>query len=85
MFSAVMQEAFRGPSDMTVRSRTDISVHDTGSLSKLKAKKAEKFPVCDLLSADDCALLSHNETSMQKCVDSFSSACENFGLTIGTF
>ena len=85
MFSAMMQEAFRSPPPgVTIRSRTDVSVHDTGFLSKLKAKKAEKVLVCDLLFADDCALLSHDETSMQECVDSFSSACDNFGLTIST-
>ena len=38
----------------------------------------------DLLFADDCALNATSEPDMQCSVDTFSEACDNFGLTIST-
>ena len=38
--------------------------------------------ICDLLFADDCALVSHTMYGLQAVVDSFSKACKSFGLTI---
>ena len=38
--------------------------------------------ICDLLFADDCALVSHSVSELQTIVDSFSKACKTFGLTI---
>ena len=38
--------------------------------------------VRDMLLADDAALATHSETAMQRLINKFTSACENFGLTI---
>lgn len=38
--------------------------------------------ICDLLFADDCALVSQTFEGLQETVDSFSDACQAFGLTI---
>ena len=38
----------------------------------------------ELLFADDCALNAKSEPEMQLEMDEFSSACDNFGLTIST-
>ena len=38
----------------------------------------------DFLFADDCALNASEEQEMQAEMDSFSAACNNFGLTIST-
>ncbi|XP_072163207.1 uncharacterized protein [Diadema setosum] len=38
----------------------------------------------DFLFADDCALSANGENEMQMQMDRFSSACDNFGLTIST-
>ena len=83
MFSAMLQEAFSSPPQgISIKYRTDGSLFN---LRRLQAKtKTKSTEVCDLLFADDCALLAHDEASMQNCVDKFSSACDNFGLTIST-
>ena len=84
MFSAMMQEAFSPPPPgVNITYRNDGGVFN--NTTKLKAKtKTKETLVCDLLFADDCALLTHTEKDMQECVDAFSSACDNFGLTIST-
>ena len=38
----------------------------------------------DFLFADDCALNTTSEHNMQDSLDRFSTACDNFGLTIST-
>jgi len=38
----------------------------------------------DFLFADDCAINASHEQEMQERMDSFSSACSNFGFTIST-
>ncbi|BHF75959.1 hypothetical protein SprV_0501905700 [Sparganum proliferum] len=40
--------------------------------------------VHELLFADDCALNTNSEEEMQRSMDLFSAACENFGLVINT-
>nr|VZI19363.1 unnamed protein product [Spirometra erinaceieuropaei] len=40
--------------------------------------------VHELLFADDCALNITSEENMQRSMDLFSTACENFGLVIST-
>ncbi|BHF66279.1 hypothetical protein SprV_0200929500 [Sparganum proliferum] len=40
--------------------------------------------VHELLFADDCALNTTSEEDMQRSIDLFSAACENFGLVINT-
>ncbi|XP_038077350.1 uncharacterized protein LOC119745200 [Patiria miniata] len=46
--------------------------------------KVKETIVRDLLFADDCALNASSEQEMQHEVNCFSSACDNFGLTIST-
>ena len=46
--------------------------------------ESEEDCTSDSLFADDCALNACLEQEMQLEVDSFSSACDNFGLTIST-
>ena len=38
----------------------------------------------DLLFADDCALNAETESKMQRIMDLFVKACDNFGLTVNT-
>ncbi|BHF68117.1 hypothetical protein SprV_0301114700 [Sparganum proliferum] len=40
--------------------------------------------VHELLFADDCALNTTSEEEMERSMDLFSAACENFGLVINT-
>ena len=40
--------------------------------------------VCDLLFADDCALVSQSAEELQEVVNCFAEACKDFGLTIST-
>ncbi|KYO45771.1 hypothetical protein Y1Q_0021420 [Alligator mississippiensis] len=66
----------------------DINYHTDGkllNLRRLQAKmKLQEVTVHDLLFADDCFLNAKSESDMQWSMDHFSSACDNFGLTINT-
>ena len=44
--------------------------------------KVKDTVIRDLLFADDCALNANNQQVMQLEMDGFSTACDNFGLTI---
>nr|VZI51122.1 unnamed protein product [Spirometra erinaceieuropaei] len=46
--------------------------------------RVSKTTVHELLFADDCALNTTSEEEMQRSMDLFSAACENFGLVINT-
>jgi hypothetical protein len=83
MFSAMLTDAFSGSdTGIGIRYRTDGSLFN---LRRLQAKtKVHTDTIRDLLFADDCALNAISETDMQHCVDKFSEACSNFGLTIST-
>ena len=55
------------------------------NLRRLQAKtKIQTGTVCELLFADDSALAAGSEADMQHTVNLFSSACDDFGLTIST-
>ena len=83
MFSAMLTDAFT-PNDpgIQIRYRTD------GKLFNLRRftapTKCNNSTLRDLLFADDCALNAHTEEHMQHSMDKFSTACDNFGLTIST-
>ena len=83
MFSAMLTDAFKdGDVGIPIRYRTDGKLLN---LRRLQAKTKVKTEVIrDFLFADDCALNTGTETDMQLCVNKFSDACTNFGLTIST-
>ena len=84
MFSAMLSDAFAGDEEscMRIRYRIDGSLFN---LRRFQAKtKVKEDVVRDLLFADDCALNAASEANMQQSMDSFSTACNNFGLTIST-
>ncbi|KAH1178585.1 hypothetical protein KIL84_012287 [Mauremys mutica] len=55
------------------------------NLRRLQANtKVQEITVCDLLFADGCFLNAKSESNRQESMDYFSSACDNFGLTINT-
>ena len=46
--------------------------------------KVKEIVQKDFLFADDCALNAGSEPEMQDSMEKFSTACDNFGLTIST-
>ena len=81
MFSAMLTDAFQDCDDgIDFRYRTDGKLFN---IRRLQAKtKVHVETIRDLLFADDCALNAGTEPAMQLSMDHFSSACNNFGLTI---
>ena len=83
MFSAMLSDAFSDSNlGISLTHRTDGSIFN---IRRLQAKtKVSLTTINDLLFADDCALNTTSESSMQETVDKFSNACDSFGLTIST-
>ena len=83
MFSAMLTDAFSDADvGIGIKYRTNGSVFN---LRRLQAKtKVSTENINDFLFADDCALNAATEADMQRSVDKFSEACNNFGLTIST-
>ena len=53
------------------------------NLARLRAKtKVRHVTVREALFADDAALVTHTQEALQRLIDRFSHACEEFGLTI---
>ena len=79
----MLTDAFREANvGIGIRYRMDGSVFN---LRRLQARtKVSTDTINDLLFADDCGLNTTSETEMQRSVDIFSEACNNFGLTIST-
>ena len=83
MFSAMLMDAFREPTPgIPIRYRCDGKLFNTRRLQAVT--KVKETVIRDLLFADDCALNATREQEMQHEMDNFSSACDNFGLTIST-
>ncbi|XP_076055151.1 uncharacterized protein LOC143033544 [Oratosquilla oratoria] len=83
MFSAMLSDAFRNcESGISIRYRYDGKLFDLRRLQAIT--KVKKTVVRDFLFADDCALNAIDEQEMQQHMDMFSSACDNFSLTIST-
>ncbi|BHF66147.1 hypothetical protein SprV_0200916100 [Sparganum proliferum] len=84
MFSAMLMDAYRDerPPGIRIAYRTD------GHLLNQRwmhfQSRVSTTTVHELLFADDCALNSTSEEEMQRSMDLFSAACENFGLVINT-
>ena len=81
MFAAMLMEAFKDSSTgIPIRYRYDWNLFNLIRLQALS--KVNKTKIRDLLFADDCALNAATEQEMQREVDQFSSACDDFGLII---
>ncbi|GFS22001.1 hypothetical protein ElyMa_006939200 [Elysia marginata] len=83
MFSAMLTDAFNVDTpDIDIRHRTDGKLYNP---RRLQAKtKVHTDRLRDFLFADDCAQNAGNEADMQNSMDLYSTACDNFGLTIST-
>ena len=81
IFSAMLTDAFRlGDFKVDFKFRTDEKLF---KLRRLRAKtKVQKGIAHDFLFADDCALNSDTQSNMQKSLNWFAKACDDFGLTI---
>ncbi|XP_063593893.1 uncharacterized protein LOC134770856 [Penaeus indicus] len=83
MFSAMLTDAFRAcKPGIKIRFRTDGKLFNPRRLKSVT--KVKETILRDFLFADDCALNAGNEHEMQAEMDCFSTACNNFGLTIST-
>ena len=81
MFAAMLMEAFKDSSTgIPIRYRYDGNLFNLRRLQALS--KVNEAKIRDLLFADDCALNAATEQEMQREVDQFSSACDDFGLII---
>nr|VZI38632.1 unnamed protein product [Spirometra erinaceieuropaei] len=83
MFSAMLMDAYR---DERPGIRTAYRT-DGRLLNQRRMNIQSRVPtttVHELLFADDCALNTTSEEEMQRSMDPFSAACENFGLVINT-
>ena len=83
MFSAMLTDAFRNCGlGINIKYRTDGKLFNLRRLQAIT--KVKETVLRDLLFADDCAINASDEQDMQAMIDSFSSACDNYGLTIST-
>nr|VZI35416.1 unnamed protein product [Spirometra erinaceieuropaei] len=83
IFSVMLIEAFRDE-----RPRIRIAYRTDGHLLNHRRmnlqSRVSTTTVHELLFADDCALNTTSEEEMQRSMDLFSAACENFGLVSNT-
>nr|VZI48617.1 unnamed protein product [Spirometra erinaceieuropaei] len=83
MFSAMLMNAYRDE-----RPGIRIAYRTEGHLLNHRRmnfqSRVSTTTVHELLFADDCALNTTSEAEMQRSMDLFSAACENFGLVINT-
>nr|VZI45128.1 unnamed protein product [Spirometra erinaceieuropaei] len=83
MFSAMLMDAYRDERPgMRIAYRTDG--HLLNQRRMHFQSRVSTTTVHELLFADDCALNTTSEEEMQRSMDLFSAACENFGLVINT-
>ncbi|KAL8572129.1 hypothetical protein ACOMHN_052926 [Nucella lapillus] len=83
MFSAMLYDAFCDyKPGINIKCRSDGKLFNPWRLQAVT--KVKETVLRDLLFADDCALNAGDEQEMQGEMDSLSSACNNFGLTIRT-
>nr|VZI42017.1 unnamed protein product [Spirometra erinaceieuropaei] len=83
MFSAMLMDAYRGE-----RPEIRIAYETDGHLLNHRRmnfqSRVSTTTVHELLFADDYALNATSEEEMQRSMDLFAAACENFGLVINT-
>ncbi|BHF71136.1 hypothetical protein SprV_0401419100 [Sparganum proliferum] len=83
MFSAMLMDAYRDE-----RPGIRLAYRRDGRLLNRRRmhfqSRVSTTTVRELLFADDCALNTTSEGGIQRSMDLFSAACENFGLVINT-
>ncbi|BHF75543.1 hypothetical protein SprV_0501863900 [Sparganum proliferum] len=83
MFSAMLMDAYRDE-----RTGINIAYRRDGQLLNYRGmhfqSRVSTTTVYELLFADDCALNATTEGDMQRSMDFFYAACENFGLINNT-
>nr|VZI51255.1 unnamed protein product [Spirometra erinaceieuropaei] len=83
MFSAMLMDAYRDERPgIRIVYRTDGHLLNHRRMNF--QSRVSAATVHELLFADDCALNTTSEEQMQRSMDLFSAACENFGLVINT-
>ncbi|BHF75733.1 hypothetical protein SprV_0501882900 [Sparganum proliferum] len=83
MFSAMLMDAYRDERPgIRIAYRTDSRLLNQRRMHF--QSRVSTTTVHELLFADDCALNTTSEKEMQRSMDLFSAACENFGLVINT-
>nr|VZI28741.1 unnamed protein product [Spirometra erinaceieuropaei] len=83
MFSAMLMDAYRDERPgIRIAYRTDGHLLNRRRMNF--QSRVSTATVHELLFADDCALNITSEVEMQRSMDLFSAACENFGLIINT-
>nr|VZI50622.1 unnamed protein product [Spirometra erinaceieuropaei] len=83
MFSAMLMDAYRDEHPgIRIAYRTDGHLLNHRRMNF--QSRVSTTTVHELLFADDCVLNTTSEEEMQRSMDLFSAACENFGLIINT-
>nr|VZI49109.1 unnamed protein product [Spirometra erinaceieuropaei] len=83
MFTAMLMDAYRDERPgIRIAYRTDGHLLNHRRMNF--QSRVSTATVHELLFADDCALKTTSEEEMQRSMDLFSAACENFGLVINT-
>nr|VZI28354.1 unnamed protein product [Spirometra erinaceieuropaei] len=83
MFSAMLMDAYRDERPgIRIAYRTDGHLLNQRRMNF--QSRVSTTTVHELLFTDDCALNTTSEAEMQRSMDLFSAACENFGLVINT-
>nr|VZI45390.1 unnamed protein product [Spirometra erinaceieuropaei] len=83
MFSAMLMDAYRDERPgIRIAYRTDGHLLNRRRMNF--QSRVSTATVHELHFADDCALNTTSEAEMQRSMDLFSAACENFGLAINT-
>nr|VZI48454.1 unnamed protein product [Spirometra erinaceieuropaei] len=83
MFSAMLMDAYRDERPgIRIAYRTDGHLLNRRRMNF--QSRVSTTTVHELLFANDCALNTTSEAEMQRSMDIFAAACENFGLVINT-
>nr|VZI27966.1 unnamed protein product [Spirometra erinaceieuropaei] len=83
MFSVMLMDAYRDERPgIRIAYRTDGHLLNQRRMNI--QSRVSTTTIHEILFADDCALNATSEEEMQRSMDLFSAACENFGLVINT-
>ena len=80
-FSMLLSHAFKDNEDgIYLHTRSDGKLYN---LARIRAKtKVRHVTIREVLFADDAAMATHTEEALQRLIDRFTLACDDFGLTI---